>query len=122
MVARTLAAAPELADAIVKRLKGAEHSCSSNSSSSREGGYARQVPPGNEEQVEERHASGNVPLGDEVAARVWSEVWPLGRREQREFFCFGMDVLLRVSPLCSKLDANANANANAFLSVRGSGS
>ena len=99
MVARTLAAAPELADAIVKRLKGAEHSSSSSSSSNREGGHARQVPPGNEEQVEERHASGNVPLGDEVAARVWSEVWPLGRREQREFFCFGMDVLLRVSPV-----------------------
>ncbi|CAI5461916.1 unnamed protein product [Closterium sp. Yama58-4] len=66
MVARTLAAAPVVAAAIVKQLE-------------REG----------REQGERRG-------GDSLSANVWEDVWPLWRKEQREFFCFGMDVLLRL--------------------------
>ncbi|CAI7798713.1 unnamed protein product [Closterium sp. NIES-54] len=66
MVARTLAAAPVVAAAIVKQLE-------------REG----------REQGERRG-------GDSLSASVWEDVWPLWRKEQREFFCFGMDVLLRL--------------------------
>ncbi|XP_020589473.1 LOW QUALITY PROTEIN: lycopene beta cyclase, chloroplastic [Phalaenopsis equestris] len=57
MVARTLAAAPIVADAIVRYIGGS---------------------------------------GEEVSARVWKDLWPIERRRQREFFCFGMDVLLRL--------------------------
>ncbi|KAI0529407.1 hypothetical protein KFK09_001956 [Dendrobium nobile] len=57
MVARTLAAAPIVADAIVRYLGGS---------------------------------------GEEVSAKVWKDLWPIERRRQREFFCFGMDVLLRL--------------------------
>ncbi|KAG0452107.1 hypothetical protein HPP92_025864 [Vanilla planifolia] len=59
MIARTLAAAPLVADAIVQYL-------------------------------------GDGHGGAELAARVWRELWPIERRRQREFFCFGMDVLLRL--------------------------
>lgn len=34
--------------------------------------------------------------GDALAAEVWKELWPTDRRRQREFFCFGMDVLLKL--------------------------
>lgn len=37
---------------------------------------------------------------EEVSAAVWLDIWPQWRKEQREFFCFGMDVLLRVRALC----------------------
>nr|D9IL23.1 RecName: Full=Lycopene beta cyclase, chloroplastic; Short=OgLCY-B; Flags: Precursor [Oncidium hybrid cultivar]ADJ67814.1 lycopene beta-cyclase [Oncidium hybrid cultivar] len=57
MVARTLAAAPIVADAIVGYIGGS---------------------------------------GAEVSARVWKDLWPIERRRQREFFCFGMDVLLKL--------------------------
>lgn len=59
MVARTLAAAPVVANAIVKRL-------------------------GNK---------GRSGL-DDLSAGVWKDLWPMDRRQQREFFCFGMDILL----------------------------
>jgi len=61
MVARTLAAAPIVANAIVQYL-----------------------------------GSDRGLLGDEVSARVWKDLWPIERRRQREFFCFGMDVLLKL--------------------------
>lgn len=61
MVARTLAAAPLVANAIVKYL-GSERSL----------------------------------LGNELSAEVWKDLWPIQRRRQREFFCFGMDVLLKL--------------------------
>ncbi|GKV41708.1 hypothetical protein SLEP1_g49206 [Rubroshorea leprosula] len=61
MVARTLAAAPIVANAIVRYL-GAE-----------------------------RRLSGN-----DLAAEVWKDLWPIQRRRQREFFCFGMDILLKL--------------------------
>ena len=31
---------------------------------------------------------------DEMAARVWAAAWPKARIRQREFFNFGMDILL----------------------------
>ncbi|RAL48489.1 unnamed protein product [Cuscuta campestris] len=64
MVARTLAAAPIVAEAIIQCL----------------GGYGS------------RRSLG----GDELSASVWRDLWPKERRHQREFFCFGMDVLLRL--------------------------
>nr|AAQ02668.1 lycopene cyclase [Setaria italica] len=61
MVARTLAAAPEVANSMVQYL-GSESSLS----------------------------------GNELSAEVWKDVWPIERRRQREFFCFGMDILLKL--------------------------
>lgn len=61
MVARTLAAAPVVANAIVRSLGS------------------------------ERRLSGN-----ELSAEVWKDLWPIERRRQREFFCFGMDILLKL--------------------------
>lgn len=57
MVARTLAAAPVVAEAIIQ---------------------SRGV------------------MGDELAAAVWRELWPKERRHQREFFNFGMNLLLKL--------------------------
>lgn len=34
--------------------------------------------------------------GDALSAEVWKELWPADRRRQREFFCFGMDILLKL--------------------------
>ncbi|KAL3569010.1 hypothetical protein D5086_028900, partial [Populus alba] len=34
--------------------------------------------------------------GSELSAEVWKDLWPIERRRQREFFCFGMDVLLKL--------------------------
>ncbi|CAL9126568.1 unnamed protein product [Musa textilis] len=35
-------------------------------------------------------------LGDELSSQVWKDLWPIERRRQRQFFCFGMDVLLKL--------------------------
>lgn len=61
MVARTLAAAPVVANAIIQYL-GSERSHS----------------------------------GNELSTAVWKYLWPIERRRQREFFCFGMDILLKL--------------------------
>ncbi|KAM3288684.1 lycopene beta cyclase, chloroplastic [Capsicum chacoense] len=61
MVARTLAAAPVVANAIIQHLGS-----------------------------EKNH------LGDELSTSVWKDLWPIERRRQREFFCFGMDILLKL--------------------------
>ncbi|XP_057547651.1 lycopene beta cyclase, chloroplastic/chromoplastic-like [Amaranthus tricolor] len=61
MVARTLAAAPIIANSIVRYLD-----------------------------------SKNSRVGIELSAGVWKELWPIERRRQREFFCFGMDILLKL--------------------------
>lgn len=34
--------------------------------------------------------------GNEMSAEVWKNLWPIERRRQREFFCFGMDILLKL--------------------------
>ena len=60
MVARTLAAAPIVANAIVQYL-------------------------------------GSDGLsGNDLSAEIWKDLWPIQRRRQREFFCFGMDILLKL--------------------------
>ncbi|XP_010552967.1 PREDICTED: lycopene beta cyclase, chloroplastic-like [Tarenaya hassleriana] len=62
MVARTLAAAPIVANAIVRSL-----------------------------------GSDKTQLrGDKLSAEVWGDLWPIERRRQREFFGFGMDILLKL--------------------------
>ncbi|XP_052172517.1 lycopene beta cyclase, chloroplastic [Diospyros lotus] len=61
MVARTLAAAPIVANSIVQYLGSG------------------------------RHLSGN-----DLSSLVWKDLWPIQRRRQREFFCFGMDILLKL--------------------------
>nr|BAS69435.1 lycopene beta-cyclase [Rhododendron japonicum f. flavum] len=61
MVARTLAAAPIVADSIVRYL-------------------------GSEKSI----------FGNDLSAEVWKHLWPIERRRQREFFCFGMDILLKL--------------------------
>ncbi|KAL9260290.1 Lycopene beta cyclase, chloroplastic-like protein [Drosera capensis] len=61
MVARTLAAAPIVANSIVQYL-----------------------------------GSGGTQLGDDLSDQVWRDLWPIQRRRQREFFCFGMDILLKL--------------------------
>ncbi|XP_010273228.1 PREDICTED: lycopene beta cyclase, chloroplastic/chromoplastic [Nelumbo nucifera] len=35
-------------------------------------------------------------LGNDLSAEVWKDLWPIERRRQREFFCFGMDILLKL--------------------------
>lgn len=61
MVARTLAAAPIVADSIVRNL-----------------------------------GSNGSLAGHELSEKVWRNLWPIERRRQREFFCFGMDILLKL--------------------------
>ncbi|PWA42815.1 lycopene beta-cyclase [Artemisia annua] len=34
--------------------------------------------------------------GTDLSAEVWRDLWPIERRRQREFFCFGMDILLKL--------------------------
>lgn len=79
MVARTLAAAPVIAESIVRQLQARGPA---------EGGSGEGAPSG----------WGPALTAEEVSAAVWQDIWPQWRKEQREFFCFGMDVLLRVSP------------------------
>ncbi|XP_002961511.2 lycopene beta cyclase, chloroplastic [Selaginella moellendorffii] len=66
MVARTLAAAPVVADAIVRQLGSS------------------------------RSSSSVTHLPDDLSAEVWADLWPIERKRQREFFCFGMDILLKL--------------------------
>ncbi|KAJ8770440.1 hypothetical protein K2173_017931 [Erythroxylum novogranatense] len=61
MVARTLAAAPIVANSLVRYL-----------------------------------GSNRSLIGNELSAQVWRDLWPKERRRQREFFCFGMDILLKL--------------------------
>ncbi|KAK4345998.1 hypothetical protein RND71_036174 [Anisodus tanguticus] len=61
LVARTLAAAPIVAKAIIQYL-----------------------------------GSEKDQLGNELSTSVWKDLWPIERRRQREFFCFGMDILLKL--------------------------
>ncbi|GAQ85842.1 lycopene beta cyclase [Klebsormidium nitens] len=110
MVARTLAAAPQLADSIIARLKPShsvthvsqnlprgevDRLAASNGASTSgrsETATATQVrPAGGVEGLAEGHVAG-----DDLSAAIWADLWPVDRVEQREFFCFGMDVLLKL--------------------------
>ncbi|KDP26226.1 hypothetical protein JCGZ_22472 [Jatropha curcas] len=72
MVARTLAAAPIVANSIVQYL-----------------------------------GSGRSLSGNELSAEVWKDLWPIQRRRQREFFCFGMDILLKLDLQATRRFFNA---------------
>ncbi|KAK9805848.1 hypothetical protein WJX73_007733 [Symbiochloris irregularis] len=75
MVSRMLGAAPVLADAVVEALSRA----SDKAVDSRK-------PPGAQSAQE----------AEELSASVWHAIWPVERIRQREFFTFGMDVLLQL--------------------------
>jgi lycopene beta-cyclase len=76
MVARALGAAPGTGDAVCDALAD-----------------VLGVAPGNEGGPSPPSAG----TADAAAARVWATLWPLQRLRQREFFAFGMDVLLRLN-------------------------
>ncbi|XP_073389043.1 lycopene beta cyclase, chloroplastic isoform X1 [Physcomitrium patens] len=93
MVARTLAAAPLLAESVIKSLGG---STSTHVSSRPQ--YSQKVESSTYSQgLEATSDEDNAgPSGDELAAGVWADLWPLERQQQRAFFCFGMEVLLKL--------------------------
>ncbi|KAG0631980.1 hypothetical protein M758_1G295900 [Ceratodon purpureus] len=90
MVARTLAAAPTLADSVIQRLGGSP----SSHVPSRPEAPQSSTPSQRLEAPSDEDVSS--PNGDELAAGVWADLWPLKRQQQRAFFCFGMDVLLKL--------------------------
>jgi len=81
MVARTMAAVPSLADTIVEELSLARTRART------EAGISDPEAP-----VELSDAAV-----DAISAKVWGTLWPEERLAQREFFLFGMDVLLTLS-------------------------
>ncbi len=93
MVARTLAAAPILADSLVKRLGGSSSPYVSGSTSVSSAEASSTALQGAEGSLE---TNAYHQKGDELAAGVWEDLWPLDRQQQRAFFCFGMQVLLKV--------------------------
>ncbi len=93
MVARTLAAAPILADSLVKRLGGSSSPYVSGSTSVSSAEASSTTLQGAEGSLE---TNAYHQKGDELAAGVWEDLWPLDRQQQRAFFCFGMQVLLKV--------------------------
>eukprot|EP00873_Tetraselmis_striata_P010501 jgi/Tetstr1/430765/TSEL_020550.t1 len=72
MVNRALSTAPTVADKIVDVLDRA---------TGREG---------------LRRKAASATEADAMAAEVWASLWPQERLQQREFFCFGQDVLLKL--------------------------
>ncbi|GBF92105.1 lycopene beta cyclase [Raphidocelis subcapitata] len=88
MVSRMLGAAPGVADAIIDQLArpgdgGAAAAAAAAGAGAAAGGAP--VPPASEAQAEA------------MSAAVWRAAWPVERLRQRAFFCFGMDVLLRLN-------------------------
>ena len=82
MVARTLGAVPTVADAICDQLHGGEPRLGAVAGDPPAEG--RKLPGGRAEEA----------AADAMAAEVWDRVWPVERIQQREFFNFGMDILL----------------------------
>lgn len=75
MVARMLGAAPTLGDAIVEQLMSVrDRECDA------------ETLPGARDEAE----------AEEMSAQVWAALWPVQRLRQREFFNFGMEVLLKL--------------------------
>jgi len=93
MVARTLAAAPTLAESVLQKL-GVSASNHIPSRPQNPPNVVSSTPsPGNEASSVE---DGSGPKGDDLAAGVWADLWPLERQQQRAFFCFGMEVLVKL--------------------------
>ncbi|KAL2611289.1 hypothetical protein R1flu_022981 [Riccia fluitans] len=93
MVARTLAAAPIVADSLVKRLGGCSHP---HVASESVGGEETAPSSDQTESQLSPPQAREGPSGDDISAGVWADLWPVDRQQQREFFCFGMDVLLKL--------------------------
>lgn len=72
MVSRALSTAPTVADKIVDAL---------DSFTGKEGTRKKAV---------------SAAEADRMAAAIWASLWPEERLQQREFFCFGQDVLLKL--------------------------
>lgn len=81
MISRVLGAAPTIADAIVEQLCAA---------ADRAEDAARGARPG--------PATGpaSAAQAEAMSAAVWEAMWPAQRVRQREFFNFGMEVLLKL--------------------------
>lgn len=93
MVARTLGVAPVIADAIVDSLcKNTDRATEAKS---------RRAPRSSQE-------------AEEMAAAVWAASWPKDRIRQREFFNFGMDVLLKLDLAQTRQFFNAFFDLSAF--------
>ena len=75
-MARALGAAPTIADSIIDQLAAPTDRASSAD--------AGPVQPFDEA------------AADAATAAVWRQVWPAQRLRQREFFSFGMEVLLKL--------------------------
>ncbi|XVE90354.1 hypothetical protein DITRI_Ditri20bG0070700 [Diplodiscus trichospermus] len=51
---------------------------------------------------------GRNMLGKKLSAEAWRDLWSIERRRQREFFCFGMDILLKLDlPATRRLEIMA---------------
>ncbi|KAI8112409.1 hypothetical protein M9434_003732 [Picochlorum sp. BPE23] len=74
MIARVLGAAPTVADALIDELSSLGGQDKANWSPSK---------------------SSEIDL-DQASEEVWSKIWPNSRIRQREFFNFGMEVLLKL--------------------------
>lgn len=76
MVSRMLGVAPTIADAIIDQLAKPADKAEAAGATAR---------PGSEAEA------------SAMAAGVWRAAWPVERLRQRAFFCFGMDVLLKLN-------------------------
>lgn len=75
MVARVLGAAPVLADAIIDQLA---------------------APSDKATNAGALNGASNEQEALEMTSKIWKAIWPKERLRQREFFTFGMDVLLKL--------------------------
>jgi lycopene beta-cyclase len=96
MVSRALGAAPVLADAVVDALAaGLAGRVAAGAGAAAAAAAAAAATDGSPSSP-----SPPLPPGldvDEAARRAWASIWPVERKRQRAFFCFGMDVLLRLN-------------------------
>eukprot|EP00879_Flechtneria_rotunda_P019312 GHRR01020282.1.p1 GENE.GHRR01020282.1~~GHRR01020282.1.p1 ORF type:complete len:228 (+),score=98.40 GHRR01020282.1:845-1528(+) len=93
MVSRMLGAAPTIADAIIDQLASPGDKATAAVAAAR---------PSSEQEA----AS--------MAASVWRAAWPVERLRQRAFFCFGMDVLLKLNLAETRTFFNAFFSLSAF--------
>jgi hypothetical protein len=85
MVSRMLGVAPTIADSIIDQLARPRDAGAAAAAAGGGGGGAASPGPQSEAQAEA------------MSAAVWRAAWPVERLRQRAFFCFGMDVLLRLN-------------------------
>jgi lycopene beta-cyclase len=94
MVSRMLGAAPVLADGIIDQLGGGQPKLSSVTSMPQ----AQAQATAEKDQQQQQDQDGNFSqTGNDATAlsrAIWETVWPEERLSQREFFNFGMEILL----------------------------